>query len=113
MGRIDIDAGLRFGLEPTTQNPAAGKDERVRDALLVDDCEAQIPIERRRGNRLPIGCLVSLIPLWHWLERHDTRSYIFVTDIIAARRHGELIRIKTCSWSGMKRFAAAIAVRKD
>lgn len=65
MGGIDVNAGFCFGLEPAAQNTAAWKDEGMGDALLVEDGEAQIAIERCRGNRLPIGMMISLLLLFH------------------------------------------------
>jgi hypothetical protein len=61
MGGIYVDAGFRFGFEPAAQNTAAWKDERVNDTTVVDDRQAQIAIERRRGDRLPDRLLVLAI----------------------------------------------------
>ena len=55
MGRMHVDGLAGFGLDPTTQDTSAGKDQRMR-TIVIKDSQLKITIERCRRYRLPLAC---------------------------------------------------------
>ena len=54
MGGMNLDPLPRLGFHPAAENPAAGKDERVR-ARAVDDRKFEIAVERGCRCGLPVA----------------------------------------------------------
>ena len=52
MRRVHDNGLLGCCVQPSTENPAAGKDKRM-DAAVIDDGQFQIAVERRGGYGLP------------------------------------------------------------
>lgn len=115
MGRVDVDAGSGSDFDPATQNAAAGKDKCVSDPLLVDDCQSEITIERRRGNRLPIGLAVRLMPCFHTRPvQIEKKVFQAFGELVTARQNRQAPRLRSApprrrahSRRGYARSAAA------
>lgn len=52
MCRVHVQLLLRLRVHPAVDDPAAGKNQRVR-AILVEHGELQVAVERRCGHGLP------------------------------------------------------------
>ena len=79
MRRAHIEPPLCCGINPSIENAAARKDERVR-AVLVEDGKFQFGVEWRGFGGLPHGSRIPLLPRFDIdLDQSAARSRLVPT----------------------------------